>query len=165
MPKINRGGRPRRAPLEERNRPDLGATGQAMLARKSRVIETIEAGVTTRLMDPTEIYPIDRYEASAQISERQVNALRRLQRFYALGFGRPKLVPGEPGGSMSEELDARRTAARRSYAEAMAVVHPRSQAPISSIVRSEWPSALEALPLLRGGAEALADYWRLPQSR
>lgn len=161
MPRVTRrvGGKLQTA--EERARPDYGTNGLAMKARASRVIETKDAGVLVRVMDPA--YPLDRYEAAALLTERQIFALRRLQIHYAIGFGFPKLVPSDPAGSLSEDRAERQTVARRAYGEAMALVPPRSQAPISNVVRSEWPKVIDALLLIRIGADAVADHWRMPR--
>ena len=78
-----------RAAPDAEDRIDHGATGPAMEARPSRLVETIQAGVTRKEMQGAHL--VDRMHAASQLSDRQyAAALRVLDMHSDAGF-EPKL--------------------------------------------------------------------------
>lgn len=169
MPKVSRrahGTHGKLLTAEERSRPDHGTNGPAMRARPSRIIETKDAGVTTRLMSRARDYPLDHYEDGALLTERQLDAGRRLALFYARGYGFPVLVARllGSGGTLSDTRAASQTSCRRQYGEAMQHAPASSRETLCRIVRGEFPKQLRALDHIRAGLDAIADFWHLPRA-
>lgn len=169
MPRVSRrahGTHGKVLTAEERSRPDHGADGPAMRSRPSRIIETKDAGVTTRLMARARDYPLDHYEDGCLLTERQLNAGRRLGLLYAIGFGFPVLVARlvSSGGTLSDTRTASQTSCRRQYGEAMERVPASARETICRIVRGEFPKQLHALDYVRAGLDAVADLWQLPRA-
>lgn len=163
MPRVSSVRNGRKLTPEERSRSDHGADGPAMLARASRIIETIDAGVTARQMERAADYPLDRLEEASLLTERQIDALRKLQRLFVRGFGRAKFVQTEAFGIPNDEALLSQAGARREYVDAAHRVPPRSHPALARLMRDEWPGGAEHdLRLIRAGADALADHFGLP---
>lgn len=154
---------------EERGRPDRGPDGLAAVLRLSEIKESKVIGTSVKriIADPTnkETYPLDYYERVALLSDRQVNAGRRLALYFSKAFGHPKLtnclVEGPGGSTLSEERAEKKSFCRRAYDEAMAPLSASLQVTLTlqEVVRGEWPKRLHGLQYLREGLSHLADFW------
>lgn len=145
--------------IDQRTRPDHGATGPAMRARASAVVETAEAGVTVRWME--EDTPIAHYRRGALLRDRQCDALARLAELYEES-GRRCATTGGYGsrvGGVAEMSDAQ-ARAWSDYCRLLAVAPAECRHAVALVAGGDFPGFSGALNLLRLGATALADHLR-----
>lgn len=165
MPKVSRRRNGRLQTAEERATPDHGADGPAQMARRFEVREWKSTGTTAKRMvaDPhPETYPLDHYERTSLLTERQIFAGRRLALCYAKGFGFPRIVArliGVGGATLSDSRAETQSGCRRIYCAALAAAPESSHTTLVEVVRGEWPKRTNALQYLREGLDRIADHW------
>lgn len=143
---------------------DFGTTGPAQQARPCGTGETIQAGVTYRQMHDT--HPIDVWDRSAQLTERQINAAWMLTKAFRLGYPERAITPAygaSRGGDSSPDAAVALTIARRNYGGWMDRTPPDCRHVLARMVRGEYPGVSCGLQLVRKGLDAVADEMRLPR--
>jgi hypothetical protein len=136
-----------------------------MLARPSRTVETIAAGVTRREMGDSS--PLDHYRTHALLTERQCEALEALERRYRT-WRPPERVTGSYGqrrgsGDVSDDEAELQARAKREYHHLLIQAPAGTRHAIALVASSEWPTMCGALLLLRRGLDKIADHLKLAE--
>ncbi|MFH5927067.1 hypothetical protein [Roseomonas xinghualingensis] len=144
---------------QPRPRADLGASGPAMQARPSTVVETVEAGVLIRWMEDTG--PIAHYRRTGLLLDRQCDALARLAELYEES-GRRAATSAGYGGRVNAygEMSDAQAYAWRDYCRLLDRAPPDTRHALALVADGEFPRISCGLQLLRRGAEALAIHLR-----
>ncbi len=154
---------------------DFGTTGPAQQARPCGTGETIQAGVTYRLMHDT--HPLDVWDRTAKLTERQIDAGWKLTAAFITGkFAQRAVTPAygaARGGDSSPEaavamLACARigaihsmTIARQNYGLWMDHAPDDCKHTLGRIVRGE--GGAYRMWLVRKALDAVADEMRLPR--
>ena len=143
---------------QQAERPDHGTGAQAHAARPTRIIETILAGVTTRVYDDAVL--CDRMARAGQFSDRQhAAALRVIEMHDAAGF-EPKLAGSYAprGWSAGHDDDTEESAAITRFRETLGACSVAGAWLLHGLCLGEHPGVAR-LASLQNTLELLAKHW------
>jgi len=143
---------------QQAERPDHGTGAQAHASRPTRIIETIQAGVTTRVYDDAVL--CDRMARAGQFSDRQhAAALRVVELHDAAGF-EPKLSGSytPPGWASGHDDDAEESAAITWFRETLGACSVAGAWLLHGMCLGQHPGT-GRLATLQNTLELLAKHW------
>ena len=137
---------------------DHGAIGPAMLARPSRMAETIVAGILRR--EVADNHLIDRLEHAAQISARQYEAAQKLLEMCGdaglLPVGAAQLGRIGRGGELPDDMDEARVRFRR----LLVWLGAKRAELVMDLMHERHPGTWQ-LATLQSALEMCADRWKM----